>query len=348
MIKLLLLTLIFLTSLYANKVIYLSYDKVPQRVIKGEIFPITFKSLSTIRNVNKIQYNFSNEKGLKFLSNSPKRVKKGKYFYDTFYALSTDNIAILPDVNATLVSENEYESTFIKGENLNIITLNPKKNFSNIIANSFELLEYKTTSYDSTHNIIVFVASAKNSNIKAMHFKNIKKQGIESLKESYLNSKITYFLIINKNIENFTFSYFNLLKNNFSQLTIPIIVDDDSVTTQSDLKPKDQSKERLKIIIVGSILFFMLVLIIWRKKFIYLIFLIFPIAYIIYLAIPDKEICIKKGSNIYLLPVNNGTIFETTTVEYKLLKEGSVQKFVKVKLLNEKIGWVKNEDICSN
>jgi len=347
-IKLLLLTLAFLSSLYANKVIYLSYDEVPQRVIKGEIFPLTLKSLSTVRNSEIIKYDFSNSEGIKILSSDPERVKKGKYFYDTFYAISTQKWAKLPDVNATLQSEQEYESTFISGPRLNIITLNPKKNFSNIIANKFELLEYKTTSYDAAHNIIVFVATAQNSDINAMHFKELEKQGIESITESHLDSKIIYFLVIDKTIENFKFTYFNLLKNNFSQIIIPIVVDDDSVTTQSDLKPKDQSKERLKMSIAGALSFVAFLFILWIRKYIYLIFLIIPLSYVIYLAIPDQEICIKKGSQIHLLPVENGTIFETTSVKYTLLKEGQVQNFIKVKLNNEKIGWVKDEDICSN
>ena len=346
--KLLLLTLLFISSLYANKVIYLSYDKIPQRVIEGEIFPFTLKFLSTVRGESDVSYEFTNSKGIELLSNYPNRIKKGKYFYDTFYALSTEKSARLPDINATLNSSREYNATFIEGEKLNIITLNPKKNFSNIIANNFTLVEYKTTSYDNRHNIIVLVATAENSNLKAMHFQDIEKQGVESISNSFLTSKITYFLVVNKNLENFTFSYFNLFKNNFIEVTIPIIVDDDSVTTQSDLKPKDQSKERLKIAIASGISFFMLILIVWRRKFIYLILLAIPLAYIIYLSIPEKEICIKKGSQIQLLPVKNGTIFETTEVEYRLLKEGSVQDFVKVKLQNEKIGWVKNEDICSN
>jgi len=343
-----LLSLVLLTSLFANKVIYLSYDKIPQRVVKGEIFPLTLKVLSTVRNFDNIQYDFSNISGIKMLTDSPQRVQKGKYFYDTFYALSTQSWAKLPDVNATLVASQEYNSTFVSGEKLNIITLNPKKNFSNIIANNFALTEYKTTKFDQHHNIIVFVASAENSNIKAMHFNNVYKQGIESVTPSYQESKITYFLVIDKQLENFTFSYFNLLKNRFSTITIPIVVDDDSVTTQSDLKPKDQSKEHLKMSIAAVVAFILFLFILWRRKYIYFIFLLIPLAYIAYLAIPQKEICIKKGAQIRLLPVENGTIFETTSSQYKLTKEGSVENFIKVKLQNKKIGWVKNEDICSN
>lgn len=347
MIKLLLLSILFLSSLYANKVIYLSYEDVPQRVVKGEIFPITLKTLSTVKYFEDIDYNFSKMSGLKMLTTTPDRVQKGKYFYDTFYLLSTQSWAKLPDVNATLIAQNDYNSTFITGNKLNIITLNPKKNFANIIANKFELVEYKTTSYDKHHNIIVLVATANNCNISSMNFKNVYKQGSESMHESFMDSKITYFLVIDKNIENFSFSYFNLLKNRFDIITIPIVVDEDSVTTQSDLKPKDQSKERLKMSIAAGVALVAFIFILWRRKYIYLIFLIIPLVYIAYLAVPDQEICIKSGTQIRLLPVENGTIFETTISKQTLLKEGRVKNFVKIKLKNERIGWVKNEDICS-
>ncbi|MEA2072387.1 MAG: hypothetical protein U9O86_02290 [Campylobacterota bacterium] len=345
--KLLVLFFLFLSSLYANKVIYLSYDKVPQRVIQGEIFPITLKSLSTVRDFKNIQYDFSNYSGVEILTRSPQRVKKGKYFYDTFQLISTKTRAKLPDINATLIATQEYNSTLISGEKLNVITLNPKKNFSNIIANNFELLEYKTTSYDKLHNIIIFVATAQNSDMNAIKFENVYKQGIESINKSFADAKVTYYVVIDKTIENFTFSYFNLLKNSYQTLTMPIIVDEDSVTTQSDLKPKDQSRERLKMSIAAGISLLALVFILFRKKYIYLVFLIIPVIYIVYLAIPDQELCIKEGTQIRLLPVENGTIFETTSSKQRLLKEGKVQNFIKVKLKNERIGWIKNEDICS-
>jgi hypothetical protein len=210
------------------------------------------------------------------------------------------------------------------------------------------LLEYKTTTYDEQHNIVIFVATATNCDISAFKLQNVYKQGIESITESHFDSKIVYYVVINKEIQNFSFSYFNLEKNKFLLLNIPIIVDDDSVTTQSDLKPIDQSRQRIKMTIAGIIALIAFIFVLWRKKYIYLIFIIIPLVYIAYIAIPSKDVCIKKGANIYLLPVNNGTIFEQTNTIYHLQKEGSVKNFVKVKLKNEKIGWVKNEDICKD
>jgi len=346
--KFFLLTLVLLSSLFANKVIYFNYEDVPQRVVKGEIFPVTLKTLSTVKESNDVQYEFTNFYGLKLLNNLPQREYRGKYIFDKFYFLTTRNQAKLPDIQAYLNTYQDYPSSFIQGQTLNIITLNPKNNFSNIIANSFELVEYKTTQFDNKHNIIVFVAKATNSDITSMHFKNVFKQGVESSTESYLESRITYFVVIDKRKENFSFSYFNLLKNRYTTINIPIIVDDDSVVAQSDLKPKDQSHDKIKAFVAMAIALMGIIFIIIRKKYIYFIFIIIPIAYIVYVSIPSKNVCIKEGADIHLLPVSNGTIFETATSRHYLLQEGSVKDFIKVKLQNEKIGWVKNEDTCSN
>jgi len=368
--KLLLLSLLFVSSLLANKVIYLSYDEVPDRVVKGEIFSVTIKALSTVRDFQNIEYSFTNHNGLEVLNTVPYRKEKGKYYYETFYFSTTGSQAKLPDIKATLIAPDNhkpldenlteiieiddynesvpyYDTTVLAGKKLNVVTLNPKKNFSNIIANSFELVEYKTTNYDNKHNIIVFVATAQNCNIDKMSFQDVYKQGIESVTSSYFDSRITYYVVINEEIENFTFSYFDLIKNRFIRMNIPIVVDDDSVTTQSDIKPKDQSHELLKMKIAAGVAVVGFLFILWRRKYIYLVLILIPLIYIIYLSIPAKEVCIKQGSQIHLLPVDNGTIFETTTSDLYLQKEGSTKTYIKVKLQNEKIGWVKNEDICS-
>jgi hypothetical protein len=346
--KLLLLLLLFLAPLFANKVIYLSYSDAPKRVIKGEIFTVTIKSLSTVEDAQEIQYDFSKTSGVEILNDTPNREKKGKYFYDTFYLLATSNSARIPDVQASLVGDGDFEPSFLSGSELNVISLNPPKNFSQIIADSFELAEYKTTSYDHNHNIIVFVAQANNSAIEKMKFDAVFKQGIESVRKSYTSSKITYFVVVDKKLENFSFSYFNLKKNKFLTISIPIIVDEDRVTTQSDLKPQDQSHDTIKIIAALIVAGILALFILWRGKYGYLVLLLLPLAYIAYMYKPTQKVCVNAGAKIYLLPVYNGTIFETTSEQSHLIQDGNVGDFTKVELANEQIGWVKNEDICAH
>jgi hypothetical protein len=332
------------------KVLYVNFEKKPQRVINGEIFSVTLKTLSTVSEFADITYELSNYKGIKPLNTIPYRDQDSKYFHDTFYFLTTSSEVSLPDFTATLHDYNStiYKDTTLLGEELRVVTLNPKEDFSNIIADSFELVEYKTTTYDDEHNIVIFVATAQNCDISSFKLQNVYKQGIESMTESNFDSKIVYFAVINKKIENFSFSYFNLENNKFTLINIPIVVIEDSVTTQTDLKPKNQSHNRLKIIIASAIALIGFLFILWRKKYIYLVFIVIPLVYIGYIAIPSKEVCVKMGSEIYLLPMHNGTIFERAASVYHLQKEGSVKGFIKVKLQNEKIGWVKNEDICKN
>lgn len=334
-----------------QKVLYLSYQDKPARVINGQIFSVTLKTVATTTDFDDIEYELLNYSGVEPLNDAqPVRTIDSRYYYDTFYFLATSKYIRLPDFQATLVTsyDNNFKETVLKGDKIRAISLNPRQDFSNIIADYFELSEYKTTSFDRTHNIVVFVATAQNCDIKSFHVNHVFKQGIESINESIYESKLIYYVIIDKKIENFTFSYFNLQKNKFVPITIPIFVQDDSVTTQSDLKPKDQSKEQLKMIIAALVAVVAFLFILWRRKYIYLIFILIPLVYIIYLSIPTKDICLKASSNIYLLPMENGTIFEQTKQRIYLEKEGSTKGYTKVKLKNNKIGWIKNEDICSH
>lgn len=332
-----------------QKVLYLSYEEIPKRVIKGEVFSVTIKTLSTVRDYIDVSYSLSNFRGLEVLSEIPERRQSSKYLFDTFYFIAKSENAKLPDFEAKLVTDtyDTYNTTLLTGETLNIISLNPRKNFAHVIANSFELMEYKTSSYDSEHNIVIFVARAFNSDLGAFKLEGIEKQGIESISGDHVEARITYYAVIDKKIENLSFSYFNLHTNDFLQVALPIIVEEDSVVTQTDLKPTDQSKEQIKLAIALGVLLLALVIFIWRRKYIYLILLIFPLAYIVVIMMPTKDICIEKGTNIYLLPLKNGTIFETTTKRMFLQKEGSIKGYMKVKLDNEKIGWVENENICT-
>ena len=278
-----------------TQILYMHYQDVPTRIIKGEIFSVVIRILSTESDFYELNYNLNNSVGLKSLNAIPFREEKGKFYYDTFHFLAQSTGARLPDFEAFITSFDGtvHRPTTLGGQKLNIVALNPKKNFSNIVANAFVLDEYKTTSYDSNHNIIVFVATAYNTDISSFHLKNVYKQGIESFTNDLIESKITYFAVIQKEIENFKFTYFDLIDNKFRSVNIPIIVNDDSVTTQTDLKPKDQSREKLKMLIAIAVALVMLIIIVATKKYIYSFALILPIAYAMYTYVPAKEVCIK-------------------------------------------------------
>ena len=333
------------------QIVHVSYNSVPNRVINGEIFSITIKSLSTDSNYQDISFSFENGSNIILIDDKTTQTKEGNYFYDTFYFQATSSNATLPDIIATTAddAENQYPTpTTLKGQSLNVITLNPKSDFSNVIAEEFNLLTHKITSYDTNNNIVLFTATATRSDLSRMKIKNVVKQGIESIDNSFMSPKITYYAIIKKGVQSFDFTYFNLKDQAFEKVSIPIVIDDDKVTTMSDLAPKDQQLTGVKISIAVIFLALLFGLIMWKKKYKFLVVLILPIAYIIYLMKPAELMCVKQGSNVYLLPLKNGTIFYKIASQQNLEIEGESGEFKKVKLNGDKIGWVRDEDACSN
>ena len=332
------------------KVLYLSYIYTPKRVIKGEVFKITLKTLPVIENFDDIIYNFSDGRDIKLLTEKPYREEDGRYFYDTFYFQATGLHVKIPNVIANILTNTDetYRPTTLLGKEIDTISLHPREDFCNIIAKDFLIKKYKTTVYDDKHNIVLFSAEAKQTILADFHLKNIFAEGFESITDTIENSKMIYYAVIDNDKENLVFTYFNIDKNDFVKLAIPIIVEDDSVATQSDINPHDQSKQKIKIIIAISIITLGLILFLLRRRVFYLLLVIIPAIYLIILMSKQQEICIKQNSKIRILPLYNSTIFEVTKQRLHLKKVGSTKNFTKVEFKNNKIGWISNEDLCSN
>jgi hypothetical protein len=330
------------------KVLYLSYTEVPERVFRGEIFSLTLKVLSTEAQFEDIDYTVGGGSGYKLLTPVPERRVEGRYYYDTFFFQATGASLRTPELTAA-VRFSEFvtsEPTTLEGKSIDVITLNPPKGFAHILADHFEITNYKTTRYNRGYNIAVFNAKAMRCNIEALHFDGIEKQGTESVAPSHHESLITYYAILPKKLENLKFSFFDLKSETFVETLIPIIVEDDTVSTQSDLKPTEHRHTLIKVAVAGGIALLALILFIMKRRLIVLPFIVLPMLYIAYAAVPIEYACIKPDSPIYLLPMENSTTFEVTTRQYNLEVQGRIENYTKVKLENNKIGWVSNEDLC--
>lgn len=332
-----------------QKVLYLNYESLPKRLIKGEKFSITYKVLSTDTSFDDLVYKFDNYYGLEILNREPIRRVEQYYYFDTFEFIASGKKLRTPDVTLYLQFNGYYKSnpTTIEGKHIPVISLNGDKRFSNIIADDFTLKNYKTTSYDNRSNVIVFSASATNCDLQSIKFQNIDKQGIESFDTNNSVSNITYYAIINKKLDTFEFTYYNLQENKFKSVVIPILVDDDSVSTQSDLKPTQNKQKIIKLIVASALLFLAVLAFVLFRKYSLFLFIVPSIIYIVYNFIPLETICAKRNADLLLLPMEGGTIM--TKLERKESFEvlNSVGEFYKIKY-NNKIGWIHNENLCSN
>jgi hypothetical protein len=325
----------------------LEASNIPSHLYIGEIFPLTIKLTPVEIASGNIEYTLQNEEGIRVFSPTPRRVVKGDGVYDTFYFLVQDSNVRLPDITATVTSTGA-NSNAINGTSLIASTLTPPATFANVLADSFKIIDYKTTAYNQESNIVVFTAMARRCNIGTFSLPNTIKQGFESKLPNVEESQITYYAIIPNTQQSLEFTIFNLAKNRYESISIPIVVDDDIVSTQSDLSPTDSRHTELKVGAAAILGVIFIALYYWRRKPWYLAASVVPLFFVVFTLLPNSSVCVKKGSPLYILPIKNGTIFEVTMEESNIEAENQVGEFTKIRLENKKVGWVKQRDICSN
>lgn len=332
------------------KLLYQSYYELPKKLFKGQVFTLTIKALSAKKGYERLDYNFSNGSGLTLLSDEKERKINSPYFYDTFYFQVTGNRVRIPDVKTSLIFKDESGSLneTLRGERISTVRLNPEKDFSQVLAENFNILEYKTSQYDNQHNIVVFSAEAKMANLNDFSLQAADKEGIDAYEQELPYSKFTYYAVVSKQLNELKFTYFNLNTRRFQDVVIPIIVINDRVSTQTDLAPTQNTHVFAKIIAAGLVSAVGIVLFIYRRKKLYLLIVILPLFFIAKLSVPIKHVCVKEDSNIYLLPMKNGTIFEKVPFRFTTESLGEAENFTKIRMQNNQIGWVQDENLCKN
>lgn len=325
----------------------MQFKNLPSHPYIGEIIAVTVKLTPVDVASGNLEYTLQNEQGIRIFSETPRRSVKDDGVYDTFYFLVQSAEIRLPDITATIAASGASSDALI-GTALAASPLTPPSSFANVLADKFTIVNYKTTAYDQDNNIVIFTVKASRCNIGNFSLANAIKQGFESKLPNVGESQMTYYAIIPNTEQSLTFSYFDLQKQRYESLAIPIVVDDDTVSTQSDLSPTDERHTGLKVgaaAVVGSIL---IALYYWRRQKYYLIASVLPMFYVVFALLPNQQICVKKDAPVYLLPMNHGTVFEMTLEEEHLQAEKEVGDFIKVHLNENKVGWINKRDLCSH
>ena len=333
-----------------SKSIFLSYEETPKRVYVGEVFTIKVKAIIATDEFEELKTSFYNQQNLELLNpNSNWKWFSDNIFYNTFYFKADSTDANLPDIELSIYhNDKKLESEVLKAQDIDIVKLNGTKFFSGVIAESLNVKKYKTTQFDDKNYIIVLELLAKNSNLKDFKLKWVIRDGIDSQEENLPFYKIYYYAIIPDYTKKFDFTYFNSIKNKFEKISLPVVVTDDKISTQIDLNPAQSSLQVYKDTLYGIIAISLLILLIRRKKVIYLLMLIGLVALFVYDKNPFNSIKIEKGTHIKILPTQKSTVFYITNrILYasKLDKKG---KYTKVLLPNGKIGWIKDKNDSKN
>lgn len=339
-----------------NKVqnLYLNYKYFPEKIFKNQRFEIVLKAIITTNYYDRIETNFIDSKNMDVINAESEWFKnEDKTFENKFYFKAYEDDFILPTFQVSL-----YKNDIL----VEVQELKPKKtqfseigkninNYSSVIAKNLVINAHKTKQYNNEELITIFDMNGLESNLEDFYIKGVKEQGISKIDDNYPEQNLLYYLVLPVHTKKIDFSYYNSFEKRYITVKVPIILENELVSTQTDLNPNKSNLLLYKKIAFGSAVVVFFVIFVFKRKKIFLIFGLISLILLLIYVMPNQTNILKKDSYIYILPTKKSTIFQKTNRDYTV--EVSIQRgdFIKI-IFNQDnksmIGWVKKDDLLKN
>lgn len=337
----------------AEQALVVSYAKTPSLLYQNEIFEIQLKALVGSNQIGTLKSELFNYSGIKLLNSNYKWTASddGSFTLKLFFK-TIDSSVKLPDIKTTLSIDNiDKESLLLEGELLEALTINQTPKFCGVIASSLRVTNYKIDGYDTSNNILAIDVSAKYANLEDFKIQGVSMQGVNSIKNGYENGKMIYYLIIPNTQKTLEFEYFDKNKNDMQNVLVTLDLSkiEKTVSTQTDLQPKSSDKALYVFLTVAIIAVILYGIYYFRREKIFLFLIIATVVVgVLFLFIPNEQVKIKKGAIVYLLPTENSTPFFKAAVDTPVEKLKESEGYIKIKMEDGKIGWVKGDSVVGN
>ena len=338
----------------SSKNIYLSYEKYPKQIYTNQRFSISIKALITKNNFDLIKTSFINENSIIPLNPDNEWLQiNDKMYTNQFYFKAYKKNFIMPDIQVSLYKEGELlEKRMIKAKSI-IFSQVAKgvERFSYVIAKNLKIIASKTKQYNNKESLSILDIEAIGSNLEDFYIKNVEDQGFSLFEDNYPKQHIIYYLVLPIYQKTISFNYYNTQSKKLDEVKIYLKLDNELISTQTDLNPNTSKFILYKKTATFVLLIIFLIIFVWKRKILFLIlFIFFGILFMLYI-LPNKEINLKKNTNIYILPTNNSTIFQKIKYKTKVEHINTKADFIKIMFNNKNkkiIGWVKKNDISKN
>ncbi len=317
------------------------YSYMPKKVYENQLFPVTVIGIGEDGS-SQPQFTFDPSSQIKPLFDQPLIVQNGNdSFYTFYFKASKDDIRI-----PTLHISSSFAETSLNAKTIFIKSLVKRNDYSNVLAADMKIKNSQVSNYDEKSHIVTLSIEAFEANIEDMDLNNTQESGIENISREFAKVEAEFFVVLplEKNVLKFT--YFNTIKKQYVFLEVPVIVEDATVTTQSDLNPKEDSFEKLKKYTFMSFVGFFFIMFLFRRDFFYLVLGVVSLITLLTFYIPHGKICVSQGASLYILPSETSTISTRIDKEFETILLGERTDYKKVEYKEGIIGWIKNEDLC--
>lgn len=337
------LGLVFVSSALLSAATQYKYSYVPKKVYENQLFPVTIIGIDE-NGSETPSFTFESNSGTKALFDRPLVVRNGNdSFYTFYFQAHKSDIRIPPVVVDTASSQTELPS-----QHISIKELKKREDFCGVLAADLKIKNSQVSNYDEKNHIATISVEAYEANLEDMALPDAVESGIEELKRHFAKVSAEFYVVLPAKRKVLKFTYFNTIKKQFVTKEVPVVVEDASVTTQSELNPKEDSFEKLKKYSLMALSGFFLIMFLFKRDFFYLVLAVVSLITLLTLYIPHKKICISQGASLYILPTATSTISTKVDTRLDTMLLGERDGYKKVEYKEGVIGWIKNEDICQN
>ncbi|WP_260321609.1 MULTISPECIES: hypothetical protein [unclassified Helicobacter] len=293
--------------------------------------------------------NLPDPKELKRLNFTPNWVASGTDSYSTTYnykVLGTKAVIPALKVSAFVQDQDYLDKSSAPAIPLQVVDLSAHPNYVGVVATNFSVTGYKVKEYDTTHNILVFELQAKGANLEDFKIPGEFKQGFEGSHSGTDNVSGVYYCILPKSMQSLSFNYFSLQEAQFKELHFSLIPIEESVSTQSNLKPKNNLLLFSNIFLMGLLLVVIVCYFLTSYKNTALVVAILLMGVLLWNVLSTYRTgVLRANATIKILPTQNSTLLLIPKQALHVKIIGEHAKYYKIMTDDEKIGWVRKEDV---
>lgn len=347
-----LLSIFFCLDLFASKNLYLSYTKTPNSVYKNQKFELKVKALITTESFSNLSTNFINQSNVTILNpNSPWKKVANDTYENSFYLKAKSQNFRLPTIEVKLWSGNSLiDVSTLEANEIKYLNIGKSDDrFSGVIADNIILKAYKTKQYNNQEALTIIDIDSINSNLEDFKLENVVEQGVSNLKDWENIQNLVYYFVTPIYQKNFIFTYFNSSTNSFKEVKIPLVLQNELVSTQTDLNPNDSTFEKYKKIAAIVVFIVFLILFILKRNRYFFIFMLISSVFAVLYNLPNEKGFVQQDSLIYILPTKNSTVFFKADTKLEVEALESKVGFIKVLGVEDGfIGWIKEDNFEKN
>ncbi len=318
------------------------YSYMPKKVYENQLFPVTV--IDTAQRNENPQFEFDKLSSVQPISEDPLVIRNGDDSFYTFYFKASRIDVRIPRLFIVSSSVN----ISLEPQNISLSSLKNREDFCGVLAADMKVRNSQVSNYDEKHHLVTLSIEAFEANLEDMKIDNAEEYGIEEIQRDNAKVQAEFYVVLPATQKMLKFTYFNTITKQYVFLQVPVELADATVTTQSDLNPKEDSFEKLKKYTFMILVLFFFLMFLFKRDFFYLVLGVVSLITLLTFYIPHENICVKQGAPLYLIPTQTSTISTKLEQELNTMVLGERDEFIKIEYKNGIIGWIKNEDLCKN